>query len=48
MDHQIYIPAPMKETVELSIPFVGGGKHASHLKEVVPAAAGSTLPTSEL
>jgi hypothetical protein len=29
-------------------PFVGGGKHASHLKKVVPVAAGSTLPTSEL
>jgi hypothetical protein len=29
-------------------PFVGGGKQASHLKEVVPADAGSALHTSDL
>ena len=29
-------------------PIVGGGKHASYLKEVVPAAEGSIHPTSDL
>ena len=29
-------------------PFVGGGKHASHFKELVPGALGSAVPTSEL
>jgi len=29
-------------------PFVGGGKHASHLKEVVPVDVGNPIPTSDL
>lgn len=29
-------------------PFVGGGKHASHLKEVVPVDMGNAIPTFDL